>query len=303
MCFRFLATGCSFRSLAFTFRMGKTTISKIVVETCSAIWDKLLPSYLPEPTVDMWKSNSNDFYKNWNFPNCLGSIDGKHIRIHQPQNSGSMYYNYKHFFSIHLLAVSDANYKFVMVDIGAYGRESDGGVLKNSEFFKKLQNKKLNIPNNAELPNTNIKVPYTFIGDEAFPLLVNILRPYPGKQLVNNNKKKVFNYRLSRARRTVENTFGILSSKWRILNKAIETNIENAILITKAVCILHNVVLTHNKQPIQNIIQNLSEEKVANISDGRRNNRFGTDARDTREIFADYFISEYGSVPWQMDYI
>jgi len=177
--------------------MGKTTISKIVVETCSAIWDKLLPTYLPEHTVDMWKSNSKDFYKNWNFPNCLGSIDGKHIRINQPQNSGSMYYNYKHFFSIHLLAVSDANYKFVMVDIGAYGRESDGGVLKNSEFFKKLQNKELNIPNNAQLPNTNIKVPYTFIGDEAFPLLVNILRPYPGKQLINNNKKKVFNYRLS----------------------------------------------------------------------------------------------------------
>ncbi|XP_060868641.1 uncharacterized protein LOC132943628 [Metopolophium dirhodum] len=186
--------------------MGKTTISKIEVDTCSAIWDKLLPTYLSEPTVDMWKSNSKDFYKNWNFPNCLGSIDGKHIRINQPQNSGSMYYNYKHFFSIQLLAVSDANYKFVMVDI--------------------------------ELPNTNIKVPYTFIGDEAFPLLVNILRPYPGKQLINNNKKK---------------------------------------------------------------------KKVANISEGRkkgrRNNRFNTDARDTREIFADYFISEYGSVPWQMDYI
>jgi len=66
---------------------------------------------------------------------------------------------------------------------------------------------------------------------------------------------------------------------------------------------LHNVVLTHNKLPIQNIIQSLSEEKIANISDGRRNNRFSTDARDTREIFAEYFISEYGSVPWQMDYM
>jgi len=62
--------------------MGKTTILNIVVETC--IWDKLLPTYLPEPTVDMWKSKSKDFYKNCNFPNCLGSIDGKR---NQPQNS------------------------------------------------------------------------------------------------------------------------------------------------------------------------------------------------------------------------
>lgn len=73
--FRFLATGCSYRSLAFTFRMGKSTISNIVMETCAAIWDKLVAIYLPKPTIDTWKSNARDFYENWSFPNCLGSID------------------------------------------------------------------------------------------------------------------------------------------------------------------------------------------------------------------------------------
>jgi len=279
--------------------MGKSTISNIVVETCAAIWDELVATYLPKPTIDTWKSNARDFYENWNFPNCLGSIDGKHIRINQPEHTGSMYYNYKHFFSIHLLAITDANYKFVMVDIGAYGRESDGGVLRYSEFFKKLQNKQLDIPNDEVLPNTNTHVPYTFIGDEGFPVLVNMLRPYLGKQLVNNLKKKIFNYRLSRARRTVENSFGILTSKWRILNKAIETNIENAITITRAVCVLHNIVLTHNKQPMQNV----PNEKHIYNPDKRRNNTFSSGARQTREVFADYFSSEYGSVPWQLDYI
>lgn len=96
--FRYLSTECSFRSLAFTFRMGKTSVARIEEETCEANWDKLSTVYIPEPTVDDWKTNANDFFVKWNFPNCLGSIDGKHIRIDQPQHSGSMYYNYKHFF-------------------------------------------------------------------------------------------------------------------------------------------------------------------------------------------------------------
>lgn len=73
-----------------------------------------------------------------------------------------------------------------MVDIGAYGRYSDGGILRYSAFFKKLQNKELDISNDEVLPNTNTIVPYTFVGDDKFPLLINMLRPYPGKQLVNN---------------------------------------------------------------------------------------------------------------------
>jgi len=101
-----------------------------------------------------------------------------------------MYYNYKHFFSINLFAISNANYKFILVDIGAYGRENNGGVLKNSVFFNKLQKKELSIPDNIKLPNINIIAPYTFIGDEAFPLLNNILRSYSGKQIINDEKKR-----------------------------------------------------------------------------------------------------------------
>lgn len=88
------------------------------------------------PSVSDFKNISQGFYENSNFPNCIGSIDGKHIRIKCPKKSGSMFFYYKQFFSIVLLAVADANYKFIMIDVGSYGKNSDGGVLSNSNILK-----------------------------------------------------------------------------------------------------------------------------------------------------------------------
>ena len=51
------------------------------------------------------------------------------------------------------------------------------------------------------------QIPYVFVGDEAFPLKAYLMRPYPGRSL-DSQAKRVFNYRLSRARRVVENAFG-----------------------------------------------------------------------------------------------
>lgn len=103
-----------------------------------------MPIVMPMPNEEMWKSISYDFFNIWNFPNCLGAIDGKHVNIQAPNNSGSLYYNYKSFFSTVLLAVVDAKYRFVVVDVVSYGRNSDGGILQNSKFGKNLNNNKLN---------------------------------------------------------------------------------------------------------------------------------------------------------------
>ena len=74
----------------------------------------------------------------WQLPNCIGAADGKHIRILHPKISESEFFNYKSFYSIVLLAVVDADYKFLFADVGYQGRISDGGVLKNSSFWQKL---------------------------------------------------------------------------------------------------------------------------------------------------------------------
>ena len=96
--------------------------------TCDATWDVLSPTYLPEPKKQDWQNIAAGFYNRWNFPNCLGVLDGKHIIIQAP--AGSLYHNYKGIFSLNLMALVDANYKFTYVDIGEYGSNADGAVLK-----------------------------------------------------------------------------------------------------------------------------------------------------------------------------
>ena len=88
-------------------------------------------------TSDEWKRISDNFEDIWNFPNCLGAIDGKHIVLQAPINSASNFYNYKSHFSIVLMAAVDADYNFTFVDIGCQGRISDGGVFKNCNLYKK----------------------------------------------------------------------------------------------------------------------------------------------------------------------
>ena len=77
-----------------------------------------------------WNKIEQKFNTKWNFPNCIGALDGKHIAIVAPWNSGSLYFNYKGTFSLALMALVDADYKFIYVDIGDYGSNADGSVFK-----------------------------------------------------------------------------------------------------------------------------------------------------------------------------
>ena len=174
-------------------------------------------------------------------PNCIGSVDGKHIRIKAPPRSGSSFINYKRFFSIALLAVADADGLFVTIDVGELGRNSDGRALKSSTFGKALRNNNLNLPEPTSLPGDNQKIPYFFIGDEVFPLSKNLMRPFSRTEL-SNNEQRIFNSRFSRARKSVECSFGILAIKFDILNTLIRCNPSKVDTIIQAMCVLHNAI-------------------------------------------------------------
>ena len=137
--FRYLATGASQAHLAFSFRVGHSTVGSVLRETMQGIWQKLVPIVMPPPTEQLWRDVAGDFCKLWHCPNCIGAVDGKHIKIQAPPNSGSCFYNYKGYFSIILLAICNANYKFILVDIGDNGRHSDGGVFAHSEIGMKFK--------------------------------------------------------------------------------------------------------------------------------------------------------------------
>jgi hypothetical protein len=73
---------------------------------------------------EKWSSIAQGFNKHANFPNCVGAVDGKLIRIEKPGRSGSLYFNYRHYCSVILLAVADSNFRFVYADAGSYGKDS-----------------------------------------------------------------------------------------------------------------------------------------------------------------------------------
>lgn len=253
---------------------------------------------MPTPSVDQFKKIATQFYNNWNFPNCVGRIDGKHIRVRCPKNSGSMYYNYKQFFSIVVMAVADANYRFLMIDVGAYGKDSDGSVLSNSKFYQRIDNGSLKLPDETKLPNSNVLAHFVFIGDEAFPLRNYIMISFPRKQ-GQDNKKSYYNYRLSRARMAIECAFGIASSKFRVLLKSIETKVENADHIIKAICILHNTIINLEKTSTTLTQPNIHSNDINTSNDnmldlygaGRSNNRATRTAIAIRDNFVNFFMA------------
>lgn len=293
VCSRYLASGCSFRELSHSFRIGHTTVREIVLEVCIAIWQNIKDIAFPQLDRDKWLQISEGFRNNSQFPNCAGAVDGKHIRVIRPTHTGSLYYNYKNYFSIVLMAICDAKYKFICIDVGAYGKCSDSSVFKNSHFYEKLTNNDLDMPSKRPITETGVPLPFVIVGDEAFSLSENIMRPYAGRNLTD--KKRIFNYRLSRARRYIECTFGILANKWRIFHRPLVVHREFAVAIIKACCILHNYVRERDGYKFEDTLYIPPTMEGISPSQPSRGNRTSTQNRD---LFADYFVGE-GQLPWQ----
>ncbi|XP_024883922.1 protein ANTAGONIST OF LIKE HETEROCHROMATIN PROTEIN 1-like [Temnothorax curvispinosus] len=92
---RYLSTGDEISSIALQFRVSKSTVHNIIGKTTTAIAHILIPEYVKSPNEAQWKEISKGFYEDWNMPNCVGAVDGKHVQIQAPPNSGSMCFNYK----------------------------------------------------------------------------------------------------------------------------------------------------------------------------------------------------------------
>lgn len=210
------------------------------------------------------------------------------------------------------MAIVNAKYQFIMIDVGANGRVSDGGVMKNTVFWRKLSENQLNLPNPRKLPGTEKQYSYVFVGDEAFQLHPNFMKPYNRAHLTD--EKRIFNYRLSRARRIVENAFGILTKRFKIFQKQIKFQPEKARKIVMCCCHLHNYLSKWNSDyyiqngdiDYENTTTGITEkgswrkeiQPTLQLQRTIRGNS-GVEAKNTRDDFTEYFNSSAGSVSWQ----
>lgn len=186
-----------------------------------------------------------------------------------------------------------------------------------------LEQREANLLPSKMLPGSNIEFPHVFVADEAFPLKPYLMRLYPHAAL--QEKQRVFNYRLYRARRVIENSFGILVSRWRILRRCICNHPHNAEIIIKALVCLYNYLMTkENEQTPQRHYYCPStyvdyEDEDGNVIPGswrtennerglQRIGRIGANnpgriANQLRDTLSNYFVSEAGeeAALWQYE--
>ncbi|XP_015905945.1 uncharacterized protein [Parasteatoda tepidariorum] len=316
---RYLASGDSYSSLMFLFRIDKSTLSNFIPETCEAIY-AALQDYIQVPsTEEEWIAIAKEFEEKWNFPNCFGSLDGKHVLVRHKRKYGSQLFNYKLSNSIVLFALVDANCNFLYVDVGTNGRVADSTIFSKSTLFSALENRALSVPGPTRLVNqlNDSETPFVMVADEAFPLKSYLMKPYPKRNLTRT--KRIFNYRLSRARRTVENAFGILSARFEVLQRVNPLDIKKVESIVLACCALHNYLRKtssasrysppnfFNRENTQEGAINQapwSDHSYAGIRGvARQSSSFSSlNAREVRDELCSYF-NGVGKVPWQDRFI
>lgn len=311
---RHLATGDSYKSLMYGFRVADNTISNFIPEVCQAIIDEYSAEVMPIPTTpEEWKRISDQFGSRWNFHHAVGALDGKHVSIKCPENAGSLYYNYKGFNSIILFALVDADYKFIWVDVGANGSASDCTVFNQSELKETIENGTIRFPAPEPLPGDDRDMPYFIIGDDAFPLRTWLMKPFSTRQMTD--EQRIFNYRLSRARRIVENAFGILSNRFGFLLGVVRQKPETVITMVMASCCLHNLMRTRYPG-LQNALLDQEDDnhqvipgawrqgrQMHDMENADGGNRLTRAAKSQRFYLMDYYNAPVGAVAWQNDMI
>lgn len=235
--------------------------------------------------------------------------------IVKPAKSGSTFLNYKQTFSVVLMALVDANYAFRYVHVGAQGRISDAGVFSQCRLAEALERNELGLPAPSCIPGSNIVTPYMVVADDAFPLRHNIMKPFPRRNL--SKMERIFNYRLSRTRRVVENAFGIMSAKFRVYKSPLAVHTSTVRKIVLATTTLHNFILQNHTDAsgseytfdVENTEQGLVTEGDWRLAEKESHGlkplracatsgRIPANAKQMRQQLAEYFVNE-GEVEWQ----
>jgi len=171
-------------------------------------------------------------------------------------------------------------------------KQHDGGTFSGSTLFHFLEDLKSTLPMPANFEGTGKEMSFVILGDNAYPLKIYLMKRFVRKDI--SYEEHVYNCRLSRARRCVECAFGIATANWRLLNKAIGTNVNKAEKIVRCICLLHNSIIdtegtTRDPSALQETsLIHVSRQTKTNVS-GRSFSRFSKRAIDVRNAFKAHF--------------
>ncbi len=307
---RFLATGDKYPTLMYSFRVARNTVSLIIPEVCQAIVEEYKDEVISCPTTPAEWAEIGEVFKNkWNIPNAVGAIDGKHVAIRKPAKSGSLYHNYKSFFSVILMALVDGDYKFLWIDVSSHGSMSDAQIFNDSELKECLEDGSIGFPAPAPIPHDDEPMPYFILGDEAFGLRTFLMKPYGRRALTR--RERIYNYRISRGRRVVENAFGILAQRWQVLLTTIQPGPSIVQDVVECCVCLHNLMrmrypalhhgMVDEEDDQHNVVPGAWRGLVQlgdmlRVAGGNRDTRA---AKRQQEVLKEYFNHPVGAVPWQ----
>ncbi|XP_037955665.1 uncharacterized protein LOC119685459 [Teleopsis dalmanni] len=232
----YLASGTLQKHVASAYRISKQHFGTILMDVCSAII-KALKFEIPKLTQENLKETAKTFTK-CNFPNCVGAMDGKQVFLKCPGNSG----NFKGVFTLNIMAVADADYRFTYLDVGAYDKQNDSCVFSRSSIGADILNEELNFPEDIKMSDATL--PSMFVASDQFPLHQRIMTPYPSTLHKQPNEAvEIFNNRINRALLCAKNAFGILCSKFYCLSKKMFRCPNTAIKIIVTCFHLHNYLM------------------------------------------------------------
>ena len=282
----YLASTAEYRTIGNLFGVSRSFVCQCIQEVCRAI-AKTFPTVISFPKADDLLKVIRGYKETWDFPMCAGAIDGTHIPILAPTKNHSDYVNRKGFHSILMQAVVDCNYLFRDVVIGWPGSVHDARVFSNSSIFEK-GNENCLFPDDLTEEICGVDVPPIIIADPAYPLLPWLIKGYPKNEATGS--QRLFNYRLSRARMTVENTFGRWKGRYIRFTKRVDMAIPALVRVIHASCILHNICesLKNEFLPHWHNAEELAEESTTPSLDETHEQ----DAELVRSALTEYFTGQ-----------
>ena len=305
VCLYRLARGDYLHTVAELVGLGTTTVANIVNEVCSAIiarlWEVAVHKHFPKTAQEL-QDIMISFEEDWQFPCCFGAVDGCHLPIKCPKGgaeSAKEHHNFKNFYSIVLMAIVDAKYRFMWASSGFPGNSHDAIIFQSTQLFQNIgENNDLRSMSKRE-GTTNIYP--LIVGDSAFPFSTWLMKPYSNAILTP--EQRYFNYRLSRARMVTEGAYGQLKGRWRVLLRKCECSVDTVKIMSLACVVLHNICIDlEAKAPIAwdlrfdaNTQQKRPREAVRELLSMRNCRRMrdtSVEAKAVRECLKSKFWSE-----------